>query len=702
MSTCTHWVDKGVITCKQWAQTTRRACQQYAQTRRRECTQQADQGYSRCDNWQQQTQKSCDTWDKHCCGWWPCSWACKIITWVCVAWSYITTWVCKAYVWVSKEVCIAWATLVEWGCILWTYITEAACLLWSWLAKLVCIAWDNIRCAFTGLLRGIFPARRADPRIRHVFVLMLENRSFDHLLGFSDIRGTDAQTGAPTQINNLIGRPQQNTDPATGTVYTTATPADYKLTPANQGPGHEFNETLEQLAGPGAQYPDPVTHSYPAAINNSGYVANYSAVGSDSPGKVMNVFAPNQLPILNQLAQEFAVCDNWYCALPGPTWPNRMFVHAASSGGLDDSPSNFEVVTSTLLDGYRFDNGTIYDRLEDQCREWLVFEGDENPQVLALSGMTLNAAQGRFRDFEDFRDSLNDPKFSASYTFIEPNYGNILPWTAGDYTCGNSQHPLDDVARGEKLIKDVYESIRNSPHWESSLLIITYDEHGGFYDHCVPPKTVHPGDGIPDADNNHHNFDFTQLGVRVPAVIVSPYIQRGIIDHAVYDHSSVIKTVAELFGFGTLTKRDTQANSLRHLLSLTSPRSDAPTTLSTVPDSGWTCEDNVDAIVAATGADKVMRQQTQLATQDMAASEATGKKQIDPSLRGFLHVAFLRHHALVPYRQRKEILQQFLAVRTNTQAREFILNSKKFVRSHKLRHPQKKAWQARAKAWQAK
>ena len=328
-------------------------------------------------------------------------------------------------------------------------------------------------------------------------------------------------------------------------------------------------------------YPDPNTKKYPA-INNSGFIASYRASGAPNPAKIMKCFSPEQVPVLTTLAREFAVCDRWFASIPGPTWPNRFFIHAASSGGLDDSPSSFEAVTATLLHGYSFQNGTIYDRLDATGLKWTVFMGDELPQVFAMHGMNEARLEGHFRDLDDFERIVRKPGFSASYIFIEPSYGNILPLTPGDYTCGSSQHPLDDVTRGEKLIKEVYEAIRNSPHWEKSLLLVTYDEHGGFYDHVAPPAGVSPGDRISDDDNNHFNFDFAQLGIRVPAVVVSPLIPRSTIDHTVYDHSSLLATVENRFGIDPLTNRDRQANNFSHLLSLTTPRTDAPTRL---PDS---------------------------------------------------------------------------------------------------------------------
>jgi phospholipase C len=171
--------------------------------------------------------------------------------------------------------------------------------------------------------------------IEHVFVLMLENRSFDHLLGFSGITGTDAETGTSTQINGLSGTESNSYG---GQTYAVTPGADYQM-PTD--PGHEFAAVLLQLCGADATYQSG--GQYPA-VDDSGFVASYVASKGQDPGEVMKCYRPDQLPVLNALAREFVVCDNWYASMPGPTWPNRMFVHAASSAGLDHSPQTAEIV----------------------------------------------------------------------------------------------------------------------------------------------------------------------------------------------------------------------------------------------------------------------------------------------------------------------------------------------------------------------
>jgi phospholipase C len=191
--------------------------------------------------------------------------------------------------------------------------------------------------------------------------------------------------------------------------------------------------------------------------------------------------------------------------------------------------------------------------------------------------------------------------------FIEPDYGNILPGTSEDYTCGNSQHPLDDITAGERLIKDTYEAIRNSELWESSVLIITWDEHGGFVDHVEPGPAVPPGDGVAEAENVHYGFGFDVLGPRVPAIVISPLIPQNVIDHTGYDHASIPATIERNFGLDPLTARDAAANDLLHLLSLETPRSDTPTVLDPPAESGFSCVNVVDlledAVITRAGQD---------------------------------------------------------------------------------------------------
>ena len=239
--------------------------------------------------------------------------------------------------------------------------------------------------------------------------------------------------------------------------------------------------------------------------------------------------------------------------------------------------------------GFEYPNGSIYDAMNNNNVPWRLYNDvDFNnnrhslfsddpkngskwggiPQVASLKGITIS----KVRTLSKFAEDLQD-NYLYQYTFIEPNYGDVK---SGNYAGGSSQHPMDDVFGGENLIKYVYESIRNSPIWNSSLLVITYDEHGGFYDSVAPGTVQAPNDNS-SSQYNQFGFDFTQYGVRVPGVIISPWVAAGV-DGTVYDHSSVLATVEELFGLSPLTQRDGKAKDFTHLF-LPTPRTNCPMTL---------------------------------------------------------------------------------------------------------------------------
>ena len=422
-------------------------------------------------------------------------------------------------------------------------------------------------------MRRMGPARKID----NVFVLMLENHSFDNIFAFSGIK--DLRVATQTDANSYGDKS-----------YPVGPPGAPSAMPTD--PGHEFADVVEQLCG------ENVVHTpwqpYNQPINNKGFVANYATTVSeitknnphrpapDQWGEIMQCFdTPKQLPVIYQLATTFAVCDAWHASIPGPTWPNRFFVHGASSGGLADSPENaWIVVWESPGTGFRYPSGSsIYDKLVDAGQQWRVYVDPNGPdlggvpQVAAIKGIQylINT-----NDFAVMAGDLQGP-YPYAYTFIEPNYGDVM---GGSYVGGSSQHPMDGVARGEALIKATYEAIRNSPVWDRSLLIVTYDEHGGFYDSAKPGPAKPPGDGSPNSlVINKSGFLFDWLGVRVPAVVVSPLIPAGSVDHTLYDHASAPATLEALFGMSPMTERDKNANNVLHLLSLPKPRTDCPTVL---------------------------------------------------------------------------------------------------------------------------
>ena len=672
MSSCTQWVDEAVISCKNWAEEVDYKCTTWADEGSNQCSQWADEGSNQCSKWADEGSNQCSSWGE--CHWYT-PWNC-IAGWFCKAWYWVANLVCQAWYWVANLVCQAWYWLAKWVCKAFAWIVKAVCTIWSWIMKLICVAWDTIRCFFVNLFSG---RKKSQPKIEHIFVLMLENRSFDHMLGFSNISGTDAITGLPRTINGANPAADKNINPVGGADVFVSTPADFKLKDVDIDPGHEFNNVLTQLCGNGSAYPDPGTGGYPL-VDNSGFISNYNNDGSGTPKRIMKCFDPSQLPVLNTLAKEFAVCDNWFSSLPGPTWPNRFFLLAGSSGGLDDSPSVAETIAATTLEGYRFENGNIFDLLDQYCLEWKIFEGDEFPVSFALNGMNLNALQGRFKDFDDFESEVNEVDFNKKFVFIEPKYGeHTFDVTGpGDFTCGDSMHPLDDVTRGEKLIKKVYEVIRNSPHWEKSMLLITFDEHGGFYDHVQPPTAVPPGD-VQSAANVHHNFKFDQLGVRVPAVVVSPLIKKGIVDNTTYDHTSFLATMEKLFGMKNLTNRDKNANDFLHLFALDTPRTDTPTSLPDVPDSGFSCDEDYesDERLMAIRSELVLAQKNgYYKDQDVRESKASHMQV------GFAYVALLKTLQRSAYPERVKWIEEYKRIETKIDAAKFLVEAKLKVKHH--------------------
>jgi phospholipase C len=193
-----------------------------------------------------------------------------------------------------------------------------------------------------------------------------------------------------------------------------------------------------------------------------------------------------------------------------------------------------------------------------------VYYGDI-PQCLILQHR--DDRLGHFKRFHKFHEDLENGEL-ADYTFIEPRFINFHHWKAND------QHPPHNVRLGEYLIAEVYDTLRTSRYWEKSLLVVLYDEHGGFYDRVPPPDHVPSPDGKVGL---HPPFDFTRLGVRVPAILVSPWVEKGGIDSTRYEHASLPATVRFLFGLPeALTARDRAANTFEKALSRSTPRSDTP------------------------------------------------------------------------------------------------------------------------------
>jgi phospholipase C len=375
---------------------------------------------------------------------------------------------------------------------------------------------------------------------------MLENRSFDHMLGFlPGVNGLD-----PAWTNPLTPEgPQVQVSPDARTVH--------DLIP---DPGHEWInvnvQIFENSDGTGAP-------------TMKGFVEDYALVSHDKgqAPNIMKCFTPDALPVLSTLARQYAVCDRWFSSVPGPTIPNRLFTHAAhSQGSLTQDAVAAPFIIRTIFQDM--------DVAPNPANYRIYTHGSS---ILMVNRYLQQNKQDHFFDFADFEtDAVKG--YLPEYTFIEPAYDDDV--NNGIYA--NSQHPDFAVDEGEALISTVYSCLCDSPDWNDTLLLITYDEHGGIVDH-VPPPTVAPlpaNAGLPDVPpSTSPQFDFRRLGVRVPAVFVSPRIPPNtVINDRDYEHCSIVATVRKLF-CGVNAKnpfnwREAQAPTFENLLTLDNPRAD--------------------------------------------------------------------------------------------------------------------------------
>jgi phospholipase C len=343
------------------------------------------------------------------------------------------------------------------------------------------------------------------PSVQYIVQLMLENRSFDHMLGFL-YSGSGNVSPAGQPFEGLTGS-ESNTDASGNTVTV------YQIDPTTAGayfmpgadPGEGYANTNAQLFGTGNP-PSP-----PAAVN-TGFVTNYAdAISYDqrsnrsvpagtTASQIMGMFTPAGLPVLSGLAAGFAVCDYWYSSVPTMTFPNRAFACAATSQGhMNDGSASYTVQS-------------IFGLMTAHNLSWKIYGYDDEPLTSKNFPDTTSAPESCFGKFADFQSDAAAGTL-PQYSFLEPSWGST----------GNSQHPNYDVSLGEQLIQAVYNAVRGGPGWAQTLLFITYDEHGGLYDHVPPPSGATP----PDATPGEFGFDFTRFGVRVPAVLVSPLIPAG-------------------------------------------------------------------------------------------------------------------------------------------------------------------------------
>lgn len=395
---------------------------------------------------------------------------------------------------------------------------------------------------------------------------MLENRSFDQMLGLLyAANGNVSPSGQP--FEGLTGdESNPGTDGSPVPVFPIA-PSDanaYFMPGAD--PGEGYSATNSQLFG-------STTAPSPPLATNEGFVTDFSytlgweskegwsILAGTTADSIMGVFPPAMLPVISGLARGFAVCDYWFCSAPTETLPNRAFVNAGTSQGhMDDNTTKYTCPS-------------IYGLLSENNVTWSIFGYDAPPLTRMDFSDTTNADDSHFGEFAYFQKAAAGGTLPA-YTFLEPS------WDAS----GNSQHPNYNVALGEQLIHDVYYALRNGPNWNETMLIVTYDEHGGCYDHVPPPS----GAVAPDNSAGEYGFDFTRFGPRVPTVLISPLIPAGTVFRVPegampLDHTSILKTIETRWNLPALTARDAAAVGLGDVLTLQLARTDDPLKGVTVP-----------------------------------------------------------------------------------------------------------------------
>ena len=356
-------------------------------------------------------------------------------------------------------------------------------------------------------LAAALPATAAPQHpIKHVIVLMLENRSFDHMLGFSRIPGI----AIPDGLTDSGFKPLPNG-------------VDSGLPGVDPDPDHDFAGVMLQMYGQDKYDPQ-------ACPSMNHFVVSYEAAcrkaGIGSGKNIMNCQPYGAVPVLTKLAEEYALCTNWFSSVPGPTLPNRLFAHlGTSTGRLDMSAIELDVPES------------VYEVLgENDVSATIYADGWSTAATFAGLNKYPERYFGTLDDF--YQDCSNNDL--PGYCFLEPRYGSEV--VDGVFRPQNDQHPDSDLLAGDELILSIYNAIRSRKEvWESSVFIITYDEHGGIYDHVPPPRAPAPDCAISEKPW----FDFTRYGVRVPAVIVSPYTPKKIIPE-VCDHTSLIACARKL------------------------------------------------------------------------------------------------------------------------------------------------------------
>jgi len=356
------------------------------------------------------------------------------------------------------------------------------------------------------------PGTESLPEIRNIVVVMMENHSFDNMLGMIG-RGD----GFPLGHDGLPSA---------------------ALPDGKGGLVHAFHMPSECQTNGVSQDWNAGHRSYDNGTNG-GFV-------EASTGESMGYFLGSDMPFTWGLAKTFPIADRWFSSAMCQTDPNRRYLFAGTSLGLIDDSYPTELPP----------NGTIFDSLNKYGITWKDYYSD-NPTPLVWIGLGgKSSITDRFVKTEEFYvDAAAGtlPQFSM----LDPNYSI------------QSEENPQDVQYGDQYLSDVVKAVMNGPQWPHTLLIWTYDEWGGWYDHVPPPAAIAPDDVPPDLPPGSLPGGFDLYGFRVPAGVVSPYARRDFVSHTVYDHTSALKTIERKWNLPALTRRDANAADVLAMLDLT-------------------------------------------------------------------------------------------------------------------------------------
>ena len=352
-------------------------------------------------------------------------------------------------------------------------------------------------------------------------VLMMENRSFDHFLGW--LPKADGRQAGLSYVD------------AQGVRRTThSLPPDYQGCGFNQ-PGHIWEQGRAQF--------------------NDGKCDGFLSAGSGNDSFAIGYYGEKDVPFLAAAAKTFTTYDRYFCSLLGSTNPNRSYMHAAQSYG------DKHMFTAIPGDGapqdpppkgFPFDT-TMAARLESKDLKALTFYSDDN-----YAGMWGKTGIKRSEPIGRYFERAATGKL-PTLSFVDP----LLQGIKEDVGVSNDQHPFSDIRTGEAFMSDVVHAFLRSPQYKRGALFLVYDEWGGFFDHVRPPS-------VPDARRSSDvNEDFGQMGFRVPAVTISPWAAKGVVNHTRFGHESILKFIEYRFGLKALTTRDARANNIGASLAWT-------------------------------------------------------------------------------------------------------------------------------------